>query len=110
MIKSGGNRVSAKELEEAIAELPGVVEVAVLGVPHELLGEAIKAFVVALPQASLTPEDVQAHCRKRLAAFKTPEEVVFLNSMPHNSSGKILKSKLKGGLESPLMCAAEGLQ
>jgi acyl-CoA synthetase (AMP-forming)/AMP-acid ligase II len=95
MIKSGGNRVSAKEVEDVIAELPQVVEVAVLGVPHELLGEAIRAFVVLISGASLKPDDVKAHCRKRLPSFKTPEEVVFLKNMPHNSSGKVLKLKLK---------------
>jgi long-chain acyl-CoA synthetase len=99
MIKSGGNRVSAKEIEDIIAELPAVVEVAVLGAPHELLGEAIKAFVVLAPQASLTPEQIEAHCRTRLPGFKMPEEVILLGSMPHNSSGKVLKPKLKAMLE-----------
>ena len=95
MIKSGGNRVSAKEVEDVIAELPEVVEVAVLGVPHELLGEAIQAFIVAGTEPKITPESVQKHCRKRLAPFKVPETVTFLRNMPHNSSGKILKPKLK---------------
>jgi acyl-CoA synthetase (AMP-forming)/AMP-acid ligase II len=94
MIKSGGNRVSAKEVEDAIAELPEVVEVAVLGAPHELLGESIKAFVVPVPGARITPRDVRDQCRKRLSAFKVPAEVLFLDGMPHNSSGKIVKSKL----------------
>jgi long-chain acyl-CoA synthetase len=95
MIKSGGNRVSAKEVEEVVAELPEVVEVAVLGTPHELLGEAIKAFVVVVPNASVTPEGVKIHCRKRLPAFKAPEEVIFLQQMPHNGSGKVMKPKLR---------------
>jgi acyl-CoA synthetase (AMP-forming)/AMP-acid ligase II len=95
MIKSGGNRVSAKEIEDVIAGLPEVVEVAVLGMPHELLGEAIQAFIVAAPEYEITPESVQKHCRNRLPAFKVPESVVFLKNMPHNSSGKILKLKLK---------------
>ncbi len=100
MIKSGGNRVSAKEVEDVIAELPGVVEVAVLGAWHELLGEAIKAFVVPVPKAALTAAEVEVHCRKRLPAFKMPEEIIFLQAMPHNSSGKILKLKLKEMLAS----------
>jgi acyl-CoA synthetase (AMP-forming)/AMP-acid ligase II/pimeloyl-ACP methyl ester carboxylesterase len=94
MIKSGGNRVSAKEVEDVIAELSEVVEVAVLGAPHELLGECIKAFVVTVPASGITPQDVKEQCRKRLSTFKIPEEVIFLNSMPHNSSGKILKPQL----------------
>jgi acyl-CoA synthetase (AMP-forming)/AMP-acid ligase II len=95
IIKTGGNRVSAKEIEEVIAELPEVVEVAAVGAPHELLGEAITAFVVAVPGANLTPQEVQAHCRRRLPQFKTPEKIVFLQSMPHNSAGKVLKNGLK---------------
>ena len=99
MIKSGGNRVSAKEVEDVIAELSEVVEVAVVGTPHELLGEAIKAFIVITPAAKITPNEVRAHCRNRLGAFKTPEEVIFLKNLPHNSSGKILKWKLKEMIE-----------
>jgi long-chain acyl-CoA synthetase len=95
MIKSGGNRVSAKEIEDVIAELPEVVEVAVVGAPHEFLGEAIKAFVVTTPNARIAPQSVEAHCRRRLPAFKVPEEVFFLASMIHNSSGKVLKQELK---------------
>jgi long-chain acyl-CoA synthetase len=105
MIKSGGNRVSAKEVEDIIAELPVVVEVAVLGAPHELLGEAIKAFVVLAPGAALAPADIEAHCRARLPAFKVPEEVNLLKSMPHNSSGKVLKLQLKELLQGPNVSA-----
>ncbi|HEV2208386.1 MAG TPA: AMP-binding protein [Verrucomicrobiae bacterium] len=95
MIKSGGNRVSAEEVEGIIAELPGVVEVAVVGVPHELLGEAIKAFVVTSAGIPALGDAVLHHCRQRLPAFKVPEEVVFLSELPHNSSGKVIKSRLK---------------
>lgn len=95
MIKSGGNRICAKEHEDIIAELPAIIEVAVVGTPHELLGDAIKAFTVAATKSSLTPDRVIEHCRKRLPFFKTPERVVFLRNMPHNASGKILKATLK---------------
>jgi long-chain acyl-CoA synthetase len=95
MIKSGGNRVSAKEIEDVIAELPAVVEVAVLGVPHELLGEAIQAVVVAAPSSDLTADAVEEHCRKRLPMFKVPASIALLASLPHNSAGKVLKAKLK---------------
>ena len=95
LIKSGGNRVSAKEVEEVIAELPDVIEVAVLGTPHALLGEAIQAFMVVVPDAKITPMAVAAHCRNRLAAFKVPEEIFFLQDMPHHGSGKIAKTKLR---------------
>jgi len=95
LIKSGGNRLSAKEIEDIIAELAGVIEVAVVGTPHELLGEAITAFAVTITDTGLTPNQVMEHCRTRLPAFKRPERVIFLRSMPHNGSGKILKQELK---------------
>ena len=95
LIKSGGNRVHAREVEDVIAEIPEVVEVAVIGTPHELLGEAIKAFVVLTRDARITPDYVVTYCRKRLPSFKAPEAVVFLSEMPHNGSGKVLKPKLR---------------
>jgi len=95
MIKSGGNRVGAKEVEEIIAELPEVVEVAVVGEPHELLGEAIAVFIATVDGASLEAEAVREYCRRHLPAFKVPERVVFLAKMPHNASGKVVKSDLK---------------
>jgi acyl-CoA synthetase (AMP-forming)/AMP-acid ligase II len=100
MIKSGGNRTSAKEVEDVIAEMPEIIEVAVVGAPHELLGESIKAFVSLSHEASITAENVRAHCRKRLPASKIPEEIIFVGSLPHSSSGKVLKSRLKDMLES----------
>ena len=93
-IKSGGTRVSSKEVLDIIAEMPAVVEAAVVGFPHDLLGEAIHAFVVVARGAHLVPDDVHAHCRRRLPTNKVPEKVVFIDNMPHNSSGKVLKSKL----------------
>ena len=95
MIKSGGNRVSAKEVEDVIAEIPAVVEVAVIGVPHELLGEAIKAYVVLTPYASISDVDIMEHCKRRLPNFKCPEAVELLDALPHTSAGKIAKRQLK---------------
>jgi acyl-CoA synthetase (AMP-forming)/AMP-acid ligase II len=99
LIKSGGNRISAKEVEEVIAELREVTEVAVVGASHDLLGEAIAAFVVPTRDAPITARQVDAHCRSRLPAFKVPEEVIFLQTMPHNDSGKVLKQELKRMLQ-----------
>jgi long-chain acyl-CoA synthetase len=95
LIKSGGNRVSAKEVEDVIAELPQVVEVAVLGAADDILGEAIHAFIVLAPGVSLTMEQLRAHCRNKTPSFKLPQQVHFIERMPHNSSGKILKLQLK---------------
>jgi len=94
MIKVGGNRVGAKEVEDVVCELPDVVEAAVIGVPDEWLGEAITAFVVLTREAALDPEDIRGHCRRRLPAFKTPQRVVMIPRLPHNSSGKVIKYKL----------------
>lgn len=101
IIKSGGNRISAKEVEEVIAELPEVMEVAVIGVSHDILGEAIQAAVVPAPTASLTPLQVLSHCRKRLPGYKVPQDVILLKSLIHNSAGKVLKTELKKLLERP---------
>jgi acyl-CoA synthetase (AMP-forming)/AMP-acid ligase II len=99
MIKSGGNRISPKEVEEAIAELPEVVEVAVVGLPHEWLGECIKAVVVPASEHALSKQEVLAHCRKRLPAYKVPEEIIFTPRLIHNSAGKVLKPDLRRWLE-----------
>jgi long-chain acyl-CoA synthetase len=94
IIKSGGNRVSAKEIEDIIAEIPGVLESAVIGVQDEILGEAIKAFII--PSApSLTEEQVKAILAARLPAFKLPKWVEFRANLPKNQSGKILKTMLR---------------
>jgi acyl-CoA synthetase (AMP-forming)/AMP-acid ligase II len=93
MIKPGGNRVSAREIEEAILESPGVAEVAVVGVPDDVLGEAIKAFVVAQDDA-LTAETLKVELSRILPTYKVPSIVEFTQSLPKNSSGKILKSRL----------------
>jgi len=95
MIKPGGNRVSAREVEDVIAEIPQVVEVAVIGVPHDFLGEAIYAYIVLQQDGGVTAEQIERHCRKRLPIFKTPHEISFLKALPHNSAGKILKGKLR---------------
>lgn len=97
IIKAGGNRVSAKEIEDAIAEIPGVLESAVIGVPDEILGEAIKAFIVP-SAADLTEECVKVNLASRLPAFKLPRWFEFRDSLPKNQSGKILKTKLSHGL------------
>jgi long-chain acyl-CoA synthetase len=109
MIKKGGNRVSAKEVEEVIAELSQVVEAAVVGAPHELLGEAINAFVVTRPGSPLSADAITEHCRNRLPSFKTPEQVVLLPRMPHTASGKIAKPELRKllALPSPASVASE---
>src|SRR5205814_1830493 len=105
MLKPGGNRVSAREVEEVVAEIPEVVEAAVVGGPHELLGESIWAYVVLRPGARIGSDEIQRHCRKRLPQFKVPDEVRLVKALPHNSAGKIIKPKLREMAKAEVLCA-----
>jgi HIP---CoA ligase len=91
----GGFNVYPAEVEQVLARLPGVAESAVIGVPDGRLGEVGKAFVVARPGAELSAADVMAYCRERLANFKVPRQVKFLDTLPRNPSGKALKRLLR---------------
>jgi fatty-acyl-CoA synthase len=95
MIKTGGENVASREVEEALYELDGVAEVAVFGISHPHWIEAVTAVVVAKPGAALTAEDVHAHARARLAGFKRPKYVVLADTLPKNPSGKVLKRTLR---------------
>ena len=95
MIKTGGENVASREVEEAIYQLDGVAEVAVFGVPHPYWIEAVTAVVVPKPGATLTKEQVDDHTRKMLAPYKRPKYVVFADALPKNPSGKILKRELR---------------
>jgi acyl-CoA synthetase (AMP-forming)/AMP-acid ligase II len=101
MIKSGAHRISPKEIEEIIAEHEAVVESAVIGVPDEILGEAIKAVVVPRDGARVTEKDIFKHCRINLPQFKIPKVIEFRESLPKTASGKIKKSQLKAEAEGP---------
>jgi acyl-CoA synthetase (AMP-forming)/AMP-acid ligase II len=94
MIKSGAHRIHPNEIEAAIAELDGVAEVAVVGVPDEILGQVIKACVVMKAGAVLDAMRVKAHCRDRLAAYKIPKTVEFAAALPKTASGKVKKFML----------------
>lgn len=95
MIKTGGENVASREVEEAIYGLPAVSEVAVVGVPHPYWIEAVVAVVVRRATQTLTAEDVTAHCLTQLAPFKVPKLVVFAEALPKNPSGKVLKRDLR---------------
>src|SRR4051812_7740101 len=95
MIKTGGENVASREIEEAVYELDGVAEVAVFGISHPHWIEAVTAVVVPKAGAQLTAEHVEAHCRERLAGYKRPKYVVLADSLPKNPSGKILKRELR---------------
>ncbi len=94
-IKAMGHRVGPKEIEETLAEMPDVVEAAVIGVPDELCGEAVAAFVVAVRPGQLTADAVREHCMKKLPNYKIPKRVEFLPSLPKTGNGKVDKPALR---------------
>ncbi|MCK8672794.1 FadD3 family acyl-CoA ligase [Rhodococcus sp. HM1] len=95
MYISGGFNVYPAEVEAALLRLPGVHEVAVIGVPDGRMGEVGRAFVVPLADADLTEDAVITFCKERLAGFKVPRSVRFVESLPRNPSGKVLKNVLR---------------
>jgi acyl-CoA synthetase (AMP-forming)/AMP-acid ligase II len=94
-LKPSGFRVSAASIENAVAEIVGILEVAVVGVPHAKFGEAAKAFIVVEPGRNIAAEEIVNHCRRALPFYAVPQEIVFLNELPKNSARKVLKEQLK---------------
>jgi fatty-acyl-CoA synthase len=95
MIVSGGENVFPREVEDVLAEHPGVEDVAVIGVPDDHFGQRLRAFVVPAPGAQLSEDDVRDYVRDNLARFKVPRDVVFVDVLPRNATGKILKRELR---------------
>lgn len=95
MIITGGENVYPAEVESAVYGHPAVAEVAVIGVPDDKWGEAVKAIVVAKPGAVIDPADIVAFARSRIAAFKVPKSVDVIDALPRNASGKILRRELR---------------
>ncbi|MCF6092811.1 o-succinylbenzoate--CoA ligase [Microaerobacter geothermalis] len=95
MIISGGENIYPLEVEQVLNEIPAVDEVAVIGVPDEKWGEVPKAFVALKPGARLDEEDLKNHCFSRLARYKVPKSILFLDQLPKNATGKIDKPLLK---------------
>lgn len=95
MIITGGENVYSTEVESAISKHPGVSQVAVIGLPDSQWGERVVAIVVPAADACPTAEDIIAHCRRLIAAYKAPKQVVFANHLPMTPSGKILKATLR---------------
>ncbi len=94
MIISGGENIYPAEIENALMSHPGIADAAVIGIPSERWGETVKA-IVTRQDPSLTEEDVYAYCRQRLAAYKCPTSVDWMETIPRNPSGKILKTELR---------------
>jgi acyl-CoA synthetase (AMP-forming)/AMP-acid ligase II len=94
MIVSGGENVFPREVEDLLARHEAIVEVAVIGVADDEFGQRLKAFVVPREDADLGEDDVKGHVKANLARFKVPREVEFLDSLPRNATGKVLKREL----------------
>ena len=97
IIKTRGEKVSPVEVENCLHGLPGVLEAAVIGIPDELLGEAIRAYIALNEGVTLTDREIRAYCLARIENFMVPKEIVFLPELPKTATGKIRK---KGLLET----------
>jgi long-chain acyl-CoA synthetase len=95
IIKTRGERVSPKEVENVLCEMEEITEAAVVGVPDEILGQAIKAFVVFAPGAHLTGKEIRKYCATHLESFMVPKYVEFVKELPTTPNGKIDKKVLK---------------
>jgi fatty-acyl-CoA synthase len=96
MIVSGGENVFPREIEDLLADHEAVVEVAVIGVEDEEFGQRLKAFVVLAGDGEASEEELKAHVKANLAAYKAPREFEFMDELPRNATGKILKRELRG--------------
>jgi fatty-acyl-CoA synthase len=101
MIKTGGENVASREVEETIYKLPQVSEVAVIGLSDPTWIEAVTAVVVPKSGQKLTEDAVIAHCRSLMASFKVPKRVILTDALPKNPSGKLLKRELRRRYDSP---------
>ncbi len=95
VINTGGILVASREVEDALYTHAAVAEVAVVGMPDERWIEAITAFVVVRPGHEATPDELIAHVKGMIAAFKVPKRVEFVDELPRNQSGKLLKRELR---------------
>jgi acyl-coenzyme A synthetase/AMP-(fatty) acid ligase len=95
IIKSRGEKVAPKEVEEVLYRLDGVQDAAVIGVPDAALGQAVKAYVTLRPGAQLSERDVIRHCLASLESFMAPRQVEFVDALPRTDSGKIRRASLR---------------
>ena len=95
MINAAGYKVWPREVEDVLAEHPAVREAAVIGIPDEYRGETVKAYVSLKPGATATPEELIAHCKERMAAYKYPRSLELVDELPKTVTGKILRRELR---------------
>ena len=95
MIVSGGENVYSIEVENAISTHPGVAQVAVIGIPHPVLGEQVHAIVVLRPGPEVTEDDIRDHARTTIAGYKVPKRIVVVDELPRSMIGKVLRREVK---------------
>jgi len=95
VIIRGGNNIHAADVEGVLAEHPDVLEAAVIGVPHDVLGEDVAAVVVLAPGARVGVEELRVHCASRLADYKVPRRIEIADDLPKNATGKVLKAQVR---------------
>jgi len=95
MIVSGGENVYPREVENVLFEHPAIADAAVIGVPHDVWGETVKAIVVLREGQTADPEAIVSFCRGKLAGYKLPKSIDFMPALPRNASGKVLKTELR---------------
>jgi long-chain acyl-CoA synthetase len=108
MIKSRGENVYPREVEEVLFRHPGVQDVVVVGIPHRQLGEAIKAYIVLRENHAVTEQELIAHCRGSLASYKVPTSVAFRPELPRTLVGKVLRRALRDQEMAELALAGNG--
>ncbi len=99
MIVTGGSNVYAREVEEVLIDAPGVAQAAVIGLPHRIWGEEVTAVLVAADGAATSDDAVKTFCRERLAGYKMPKRVIWVDRLPTNAYGKVLKRQLRSELQ-----------
>jgi acyl-CoA synthetase (AMP-forming)/AMP-acid ligase II len=100
MIISGAENIYPQEIERVLVDHPKVLETAVVGVPHPSWGETPVAFVVPAAGEQAGADELIGYCGERLARYKKPSRVVFVDSLPRNSSGKVLKRELRATVQT----------
>ncbi|MDE5412123.1 class I adenylate-forming enzyme family protein [Alkalihalobacterium chitinilyticum] len=100
MIIRGGENIYPVEIEEVLYEIPEILEAAIIGVPHEVLGEVPKAYVATKKGMQIDETTILQYCQNRLAKYKVPQEIEFVEELPRNASGKVLKTELRSSTET----------